>query len=963
MNYDETKLFKWLKIKNTKYSGALVALRETASEWLAYSRTLFPHYTSHTVDHSDQMVIQLSMMLFPDKPKSKPVLDLNATEVFVLLSAIYLHDSGMVVSPKEAAGILTSDEWKTWVTGTGGGAKKYAAIQAARCGTEPANKALRDFLSDVQLRYLLAEYVRRTHAERSSLLVSAPDGVWKPLLLNDHMVVDAVARLCAAHGLKHHELDDNDRFPDAWVMQGERVNLRLLAILLRLADLLDFRTTRACPWLMNAACPIPEDSESHWKVFERIKDVSISPKEVRLKAECLTQDEHRVLLDWCQWLSQETRNARYLVSRMSRHGNWLPPVAETTGTNATIRIVPAKEANYVFKEWRLEMDQEEIMRRLTHDLYGQPLAFVRELIQNALDATRTQMYLDMQKADKKIPKDPSRAPASIRGRYPVRVTLDSRETTNEESGAKVRTQFLSVEDYGTGMDEEIIMKYFLQVGRSFYTTDEYRRTCSFAPTSRFGLGFLSVFGVSDHVTVETLRTAVPTPGAPIKLTLTGARNYLLVEKSNRMSNGTRVELRLSKPLDPGELTKWVSSTCRRVEFPVLVDDLGAKTTVVAEKPADFTYESPVVGRPGATFAVITHPVRLRDYAGEVYVLAYRDDKGEDWTRGYWALHVYPLSDPTAVQPKIDSSMTSYHGIEGSGFDSRAYWARSAWHRLDYRGRLPLLAVGREVRPPDVSKVLEPVWTKLLKRHLSATKRAQGKDAWKYKQRLLVGEDAPFRKLASDFAENYPRTVMAYRRGREVLVSLADIREAEPLITCEGRIDLTGLDARWKTGLLVTPAMLRGMDDGFIEGECFKRSLREVALSADKRFGFWTRNAPAHETSLSSPHTRYHLVDLPEGIAAVRLGSQFYSLLFGIALAKGHVLGGWIGRLLAAEATGTWTDAEEYLSKLNHHIQRALTSYEKDGLRDLNGFLSASDSAPALPEESKALHLSVSQPVS
>lgn len=274
MNCDATKLFKWLKTRNTQYTGAVIALRKAATEWLEYSLNLFPHYTSHTVNHSDEMVVQLSMMLFPDKPRSKPVLDLNATEVFVLLCAIYLHDSGMVVSPKEAADILTSDAWKTWTTGTGGGAGKYASIQAAKCGTEPANKVLRDFLADVQLRYLLAEYVRRTHAERSSQFVSAENGVWKPYLLNDSMVVDAVARLCAAHGLKHHELDDNERYPDDWAIQGERVNLRLLAVLLRLADILDFRIARACPWLMNAACPIPADSMPHWEAFERIHVLS-----------------------------------------------------------------------------------------------------------------------------------------------------------------------------------------------------------------------------------------------------------------------------------------------------------------------------------------------------------------------------------------------------------------------------------------------------------------------------------------------------------------------------------------------------------------------------------------------------------------------------------------------------------------------------------------------------------------
>jgi hypothetical protein len=945
MNYDKTKLVKWLSRKNTVYSAAITELRKAASEWLEYSRTLFPHYTSHTVSHSDEMVVQLSMVLFPAKSKSKPVLDLNATEAFILLSGVYLHDAGMVVSPKDAADILDSDGWKVWTTGDGGGAKILASIQAARTGSAPPSKTQRDFLADVQLRYLLAEFVRRTHAERASQLVSAPEGVWKPYLLHDRTVVNAVARLCAAHGLKHQELDDNDRFPDDCQIQGEHVNLRLLAILLRLADLLDFRETRSCPWLMNAASPIPADSLPHWKACERINMLSVSPEKVLVKAECLTQEEHRVLLDWCQWLCQETRNARQLVARMSRHSDWHPPIAETDGPNATIRIVPAQGASYVFKEWRLEMDQEEIMRRLTHDLYGQPLAFVRELIQNALDATRTQMFLDMQKAKLKLPEDPSRAPASIRAKYPVRVTLETCETTNEESDAKLPTQFLSVEDCGIGMDEDVILKYFLQVGRSFYTTDEYRRMCSFAPTSRFGVGFLSVFGVSNHVTVETLKSTGTTPGTPIKLTLTGPRNYLLVEKSARESNGTTVKVRLDRPLKPGELTDWVKNNCLRVEYPLPVDDLGAKTTVRAERSSDFTYETPVAGRPGATLAVVSHPVRLRGYRGEVYALTYRDKRGEDWTQGDWALEDYPRSHPGALEPRVRSSMTCYHGIMVPGHRD-SYGGESFWHRLDYRGPLPLAAVSREDSPPDLSKGLEHVWSLLLKRHLSTTRRAKGKDAWMYKQELLVQYLAPLRSLVLDFVENCPRTIMAYRSGRRVLVSLSDIRAAEPLVTCEGHADLRRMGARRWPGLLVTPS---GLDGQVVQDECYRRALRELMLLDGVRVGFWTRSMPAHETSLEGDeYSRYYSVDLPEGVAAIRIGAGFYTLMWAIALARNHAFGEWISRLQAAETVGKWPGAEEYLPKLHDNIQRALNSYEKHGLRDLNRFLSASDSSSSLP---------------
>jgi molecular chaperone HtpG len=83
-----------------------VVLRGEISSWLAYTPGTFPHYTKHTIEHSDQIVVQLSHLLFTECDPSKPSLALSAAEAYTLLACAYLHDAGMVASEAEKISII-----------------------------------------------------------------------------------------------------------------------------------------------------------------------------------------------------------------------------------------------------------------------------------------------------------------------------------------------------------------------------------------------------------------------------------------------------------------------------------------------------------------------------------------------------------------------------------------------------------------------------------------------------------------------------------------------------------------------------------------------------------------------------------------------------------------------------------------------------------------------------------------
>jgi molecular chaperone HtpG len=585
----KTSLMVYLKHENEAFHAKALELREEVSKWLTYVPQTFPHYTRHTIDHSDEIVSQVSKLLFYSDDPEQPVVKLSGAEAYILVASAYLHDAGMVVSDHEKAEILKSSDWANWTTGEGGGAKRWQYAQELRNGKEPADESLRNFLADVQVRFLIAEFVRARHHLRAADLLTQQQSILGRFAFDDPMLLRTIADTCIAHGLKQHELEDRERYPDRRDILGDLVNVRFIAVLLRLGDLLDMRHDRACPLLLNAACPLPAESLAHWAQYQRITHRLTASDKIEITAECQNQDEHRYLQDWCHWLVEEAHNAAVVISRTNRHNQWKPPVVEVDGDSPTIIIRPTKNANYIPSQWTFQLDPDVVFERLIRDVYERPQEFIRELIQNALDAMRCQLYFDLKKAGLEEPSSPTQVAEERRMRYPLNISLQFIETTNPLSGEPVKRQVLTIDDCGIGMDREVIERYFLQVGRSFYTTEDFRRNYRFVATSRFGLGFLSVFAVSDRVVVDTFKPTSPNASVdgPINLVLTGPRNYLLAEKGLRHTNGTGICVFLRESMDQGDLTELITGWCRRVEFPIFVDDLGKHSTILSEKPDSF----------------------------------------------------------------------------------------------------------------------------------------------------------------------------------------------------------------------------------------------------------------------------------------------------------------------------------------------------------------------------------------
>jgi hypothetical protein len=317
------------------------------------------------------------------------------------------------------------------------------------------------------------------------------------------------------------------------------------------------------------------------------------------------------------------------------------------------------------------------------------------------------------------------------------------------------------------MDLDIVRKYLLQVGRSWYQTDAFRRRYSFAPASKFGVGFLSVFAVSDHVQIETALVDAP---SGLRLTLRGPRNYLLVERAEGLPPGTTVTVRLLRELDQRPLAELIRDMCPRVEFPIHVLELEEETVVRRESSVQFVARVPKSDPSPAAYEVRAFPLTDPALEGELYLFVYTDERGEWWHYSRHHRAAWRNADPVAFIPEPPDGIVCSHGIKVIGTPG-LYSSDSI--RVDYRlpGAEPVLSRGAFGHRLDHDERIATAWEGIIAAHL-ANRDLTSDRSWRYKQALQGEFNIPtfWRRCAGTFP--------TYESGDLVVRSLLEFNALE-----------------------------------------------------------------------------------------------------------------------------------------------------------------------------------------
>lgn len=528
---------------------------------------IFREYTKHDLSHIDTLLQMLEWIVVPEAARA-----MTSVDWMLAVLAIYFHDAGLVVTKDEFnnRGKTGFPDFKISILGSAQPSAYKERVEALE--------------QDERERFLYQEFVRIHHAERVKHWIEGTSderlgftgstaSVVGGLLANlDENFRSDLAMVCESHHLD--DLDDLDKYSPRRAYGSdprETANLQFAAILLRTVDLLHVTKDRAPSLAFRLIAPSDPKSIEEWQKQMEVVAVRMAPPRddkgnVDAKATPDTIAVSATFRDPLGFFAL-TDYLHYAETQLRQSNQWAEQSAlrEASLYRFPWRKIDSKQVRAVgfeSRQFAFELDKPRILKLLTgHTLYNNSDVVVRELTQNSLDATRLQKFK-----------------SGELGR--ISISLDS------------ATRMLTVDDNGTGMTQQVIEEHFLNVGNSLYNDDGFRKKYpGFSAISRFGIGILSVFMISDEVEVIT-KAAEEKQARNLSIrSLNGKYLIRLMEPTTPgfpellRQHGTRIQLRLRAGVP-------IPRVREIAEFWILFPECEVTVSVDAEPAIAIGYPSP-----------------------------------------------------------------------------------------------------------------------------------------------------------------------------------------------------------------------------------------------------------------------------------------------------------------------------------------------------------------------------------
>ena len=482
------------------YEGYVWTLIENTKALITGKAAFFPEYTIHGWQHI-QAVLNHADRLIPDVSMKQ----LQGRDVALLIAGVILHDLGMFLNEAGVRKLLgergrtknprlAEKDWKTEWDAYIHEIRRYPEEKLlyhfGMSGAIKEPDVTKTEFTDLE-RLIIGDFLRRHHhriAHEIALTTMPGDtdldvlqvgigAVGSPMF--NAMDRKCIGILARSHGMPIRKTWDYIRRE---IGNRYKEKLTYLMAVLRIADALDADEQRAPDTVRKLQGIRTPVSVKEWTWNQRIVrtdlDWDSDCKYVEAEPESTTEFVH--LEKWLSWVQRELDLCWAVLSEVCDTQKYRLSIHRVDSNILEEERREAYGEQFITKEARLNANPE-LLKLLVAPLYdNDPSCGVRELLQNAVDACNERAHLEGE---------------GYRGQVEIR--LDTEAKT------------LTVTDNGIGMDENVLLNYYLSAGASYRTSDEWfqnyatDRDPNIVRTGRFGVGVLATFLLGNTVEVTT----------------------------------------------------------------------------------------------------------------------------------------------------------------------------------------------------------------------------------------------------------------------------------------------------------------------------------------------------------------------------------------------------------------------------------------------------------------------------
>ena len=483
-------------------TGHLLTMESQSSSALEYIKVNFPSYTEHGIQHSLRIIDYVYSILNNDMKKS-----ISDIEIFCFIMSALFHDMGM--------SLADVDDKENQ--------RKYHHLYAKRPVNDYCNKYL----------IAISEYRR---------------------------ICDCVSFICEAHGRNIAELYEDSKFMKEDSIQGQILRYGLLSVLLRIGDLMDMQEGRTNEFNMhlNSTYYLDEVSSEHHERHLEIDNYSHTPNKIIISIKTKKRQRFIIWNEWLQYLDDEIMyaNSHYLPRIVVQDIGYyrFPEVIKS--------VMPDEGANFLIEEIHFQVDDKgALWDILTNSIYTHEFDFIREIIQNAIDATLLKYYVDDSKYFEFV------SPRSWNVDETIMILYS--ESKN----------MLVVCDQGIGMDESDIRNYLFKAADSGYKHKKKRKKFEYPSIAKFGIGFVAC--LTKALNIEIISQAKDSE--QIKAEIEEKSTIAFIEKKIKTNEtGTSIKMTVKNKFSFDELRQYIYNTFSYPSIGIQLIDID-KLCIVNDK--------------------------------------------------------------------------------------------------------------------------------------------------------------------------------------------------------------------------------------------------------------------------------------------------------------------------------------------------------------------------------------------